>query len=116
MKKLIIIFAFLPLFCNAQQLFEDQLSIGDELILAQKRRHTAIIISAISGSIAILPFILVVPEDRVNRIIITVGVLQLISIGLMINSWSHIGRAGRLMNEKKIGITFNNGIGLRYRI
>lgn len=119
MKKLIILLAFIPLFCSAQEQIEYKLSykpsIGDELILAQRRWYAAIITSAVGGGLVTLSFFVDL-GGGVNGIAAIGSAMQLVSVGLIINSWSHIGRAGKLMNEKKIGLTFNNGIGLRYRI
>lgn len=106
MKKLIVILAFLPLFCNAQDR-----SIGDELITAKSNWYKGLTFTALGSGIATFGII-----QGNTELIIAGGAFQLMGFIFMIESWSHFGKAGRLMNEKKIGITFNNGIGLRYRI
>lgn len=44
------------------------------------------------------------------------GALGLVGFIMMLNSWGHINKAGQKMNERKIGMTFKDGIGVRYRI
>lgn len=55
---------------------------------------------------------LINPEDRTLR---GVGIgLGVLGGAMLLKSFNHINRAGVLLDERKIGITVNNGIGIRY--
>jgi hypothetical protein len=55
---------------------------------------------------------LINPEDRTLR---SVGIgLGVIGGAMLLKSFNHINRAGVLLDERKIGLTFNSGIGIKY--
>lgn len=89
-------------------------SAGDELIIAKNHWYLGLGIEVIGG--AIIGFSLSSPKDTRNVLMIIGGAASLTGLVLMIESWSHIGKSGQLMNRDKLSITLNNGIGLRYRM
>jgi len=109
MKKLIIVLAFLPLFCNAQDEIS-KYSMGDELRIASRHWYTGLIITGVGTGFTVLAI-----NSNDNTFLAPGAVLYLVGFIFMAESWSHIGKAGKKMN-KKIGLTLNNGVGIRYRI
>lgn len=117
MKNLLVLLVLLPLFCNAQikdTIPKNNRTPGDELRVASKRWYLGSLLVVGSG-------IAIVGSQRGSDTSAKVygafgGVIGIIGVILTINSFSHINKAGILMNERKIGLTFNYGIGLRYRI
>ncbi len=90
------------------------LSAGDELIAAAT--HWYLGLGAEVIGMAVMVYSTTIPEDGRNALMITGGVISLAGLLLIIESHSHIVKSGHLMNKDKLSITFNNGIGLRYRI
>ncbi len=117
MKKLLVLLVLLPMLCSAQikdTIPKHNRTPGDELRLATKRFYLGTLLS-LGGGIAI------VGSQRGTDTSAKVygalgGVLIIAGLVLTVNSWEHINKAGILMNERKIGLTFNEGIGIRYRI
>lgn len=86
-------------------------SPGDELMLASSHWYLGLAVTIVGPGIAGYGL-----STNNNAFMIVGGIISLVGIVYMIESWSHIGKAGQLMNRPKIGLTFNQGIGLRYRI
>ena len=87
-------------------------SVGDELVIA--RNHWFI-----GAGLNIVGTVVLATSFKVNNPnthIVIGSVLSIVGYAFIMESWSHIGNAGLLMNNRKIGLSFNNGIGLRYRI
>jgi hypothetical protein len=57
---------------------------------------------------------LINPDDQTLR---SVGIgLGVLGGAMLLKSFNHINRAGVLLDERKIGLTVNNGIGIRYSL
>lgn len=113
MKVLALLLFLIPILSFGQDSEISKYSVGDELRLASRHWYTAMVVSTIGTGFTVLSL---TSSDRDVVFLVAGGVLQLTGFIFMVESWSHIGKAGKLMNEKKIGLTFNNGIGFRYRI
>lgn len=85
--------------------------MGDEFRLASRHWYTGLAISAVGTGFTVLAI-----NSTDNTFLVPGAVLYLVGFAFMAESWSHIGKAGRQMNDKKLGLTLNNGVGLRYRI
>lgn len=99
-------------------------SIGDELIKAQNNGIAAIVLDVCGAGMLIA-----IPEPKYNskgeisndqmRNGLKYLGITLLAGGLVcqISAWTHMGRAGTLMNKQNIGISLNdNGIGLKIRL
>ena len=116
MKYILILLVCLPLLSEAQKrdtIPKYNRSPGDELRLASKRGGLGVLM-VFGGSAAI---VLSQGTSEVNTALgVLGGVIGVFGFVFMINGWSHINKAGQKMNERKIGMTFKDGIGVRYRI
>lgn len=109
MKNLLIILLIIPTLSFAQDP-----SPGDELNKFSTLFYTGLAINSIGIALTLDVALIAKPDD--NDVYYLTGGITLAGWILMMYSFHHIGKAGVLMNERKLGITFNNGIGLRYRI
>jgi len=88
-------------------------SPGNELRLASKRGGLGVVMTF--GGIAVIA-LSQGSKDVHTTLQVMGGAISIIGVMFMLNGWSHISKAGILMDEHKLGITFNDGIGIRYRI
>lgn len=106
----------LPLLASAQRrdtIPKHDRSPGDELQLASKRWYLGMTM-AFGGSAVI---VLSQGGSDINTTLqVMGGAIGFIGFIVMLNSWSHVTKAGQKMNDHKIGLTFKDGIGVRYRI
>jgi len=109
MKTIALALFLLPVFANAQDP-----TPGDHLKTFHKQFHTGLTINGIGLGLTAMVAFVAKPDDT-DVYYLTTGI-ALAGWVVMMQSFRHIGKAGERMNESKLGVTFNNGIGLRYRI
>lgn len=116
MKKLLIALAFLPLLCQAQDpdIIQNQSTPGNELLKAKNIMNAGFAITGLGlSSLMISEY--GNPEYPENYSDTGLG-LSVAGFIVIVIGVQHIGKAGNTMNSKRLGVTLNNGIGLRYRI
>lgn len=88
---------------------------GDELIKAKNNFLTGVAVSIIGGGLGV--YVSTSVEDQEQGGLILAGLSGVVGLVCIINGAIHIGKAGKSLNEKKIGfISSQNGIGLRYAL
>lgn len=114
MKKLLVLLVLLPMLGSAQNTIpKHNRTPGDELRLAGKRGGLGIVM--VFGGSAVMA-LSQYNSDIPKTFTVLGGTIGVLGFVFMINGWSHLNKAGILMNERKLGLTFNEGIGIRYRI
>ncbi len=90
---------------------------GDELIIAKKHFYTGCGFVAIGGLISFLGASASEPAAGFNPALATGGIFALIGSIITLESFSHIGKAGEIMNRKNETsfIIDKDGIGFRFR-
>ncbi len=90
------------------------ISVGDELILARKRWYIGLKTQIAGGAIVLLSTQLSSTEQQAVSII--GGLIGFAGFIFMIESWSHIGRAGEQLNNNAISFGLKgNGVSMAYR-
>ncbi len=114
MKKLLVLLVLLPLLGSAQDTIpKHNRTPGDELRIASKRGGLGVVM--VFGGSAVIA-LSQSSKDIPRTFAVLGGAVGILGFVFMINGWSHLNKAGILMNERKLGLTFNEGVGIRYRI
>jgi len=113
MKNILIALIFLPLLSHAQDtdIIQGQATPGNELLKAKNIMNASFVVSGLGIALSLIS----IPTEQQNYSDIGTG-LAVAGLIVFIIGVQHIGKAGNLMNDNKLGVTFNSGIGLRYRI
>ena len=93
------------------------LTAGDELIKAKQHFYRGAVLGLVGVGISYLGISSSPETGKISPMIYFGSIVSLAGIIMSIESFSHIGKAGQLMNEKK-GLTFAptvNGLSLCYR-
>lgn len=116
MKTLLILLICLPLVTSAQRrdtIPKYNRTSGEELMIAGKRGGLGALMVFGGGAVIVMAQ----GSKDVNATFqVMGGAISIIGVILVINGWSHISKAGIILNERKLRLTFNEGIGIRYRI
>ena len=104
------------LFSLAATAQKQDISAGDELIKAKNHFYTGTIMQGLGALLIITPSLSGTTDNSTAPVILG-GILAFTGFIIQIESFSHIGKAGKIMNQKKIGIAINNyGIGIKYSL
>lgn len=113
MKKILFILLLLPLFSAAQK---PVLTAGDELIKAKNHFYLGFGMQT-AGLLIISGNAYADDTDNRKMARIVGGSISFIGFILTIESFSHIGKAGKKLNQQKIGLLINDaGIGIRFTL
>ncbi len=118
MKSYLSVMLLLCLTYSSSAQTQKDRTAGDELILAQKNFHMGVAFVAVGTGALLLS--LSSTDNGSSSNILQYGsyICNLAGIIFIVESYIHIGKAGKLLNSQGAGTTLSvtrNGIGLAYR-